>query len=74
MAKPFDALDRALEAESWDWLESAHPGMAEAVQVEVGRGQRPDAIKRRIIAKTGREELAQRCELAAAHLARVEVS
>ena len=31
MAQAFAALDRALEAESWDWLEATHPAMAEAV-------------------------------------------
>lgn len=64
----FDALDRALEAESWDWLEEQHPGLAEAVQVAIGHGAQPDAIKRRVQAQTGRHELAQRCELAAGFL------
>ena len=68
MAGIFAELDRALQAESWDWLESNHPGLAEAVQKAVGRGAEPDAIKRRIIAMTGREELALRCALAAGFL------
>ena len=68
MAGVFAELDRALQAESWDWLESAHPNLAEAVQNAVGRGAEPDAIKRRIIAMTGREELALRCALAAGYL------
>ena len=72
MALPFAALDRALESESWSWLEQNQPALAEAVQVEVGRGVQPDAIKRRIVDRTGRWELAQRCALAAAYLARSE--
>ena len=68
MAVAFAALDRALEAESWTWLEQNQPALAEAVQVEVGRGTQPDAIKRRIVDRTGRWELAQRCALAAAFL------
>lgn len=70
MAVAFAALDRALEAESWSWLEQNQPALAEAVQVEVGRGSQPDAIKRRIVDRTGRWELAQRCALAAAFLVR----
>jgi len=68
MAQLFHDLDRALEAESWDWMEANQPALAEAVLKSVGRGAEPDAIKRRIVQKTGRWELAQRCELAAAYL------
>ena len=65
MAQVFDALDRALDEESWSWLEEQHPNLAEAVQVAVDRGARPGQIKRRVLMRTDRYELALRCELAA---------
>jgi hypothetical protein len=65
MAQKYDALDRALDAESWAWLEEQHPVIADAVQVSIERGAEPDAIKRRVLMRTGRWELALRCELAA---------
>lgn len=65
MAQVFDALDRALDAESWAWLEEQHPVLAEAVQVAIGHSAKPDQIKRRVLSRTGRWELARRCELAA---------
>ena len=63
-------LDQALEAESWDWLETNQPALAEALNLEVLGGAQPGQIKRHIIGKTGRWELATRCELAAGFLAR----
>lgn len=69
--KRFDALDAALEAESWEWLEANQPVLAEALQVEIGHGATAEQIKRRVVALTDRWELARRCELAAKFLARM---
>jgi len=68
MVQKFAALDRALEAESWNWLEANQPELAEALQAEVGHGAQPAQVKRHVIGRTGRWELAIRCELAAAFL------
>ena len=66
--KQFDALDAALDAVSWEWLEQAHPVLAQALIREVQRGAQPGDIKRHVQNRTFRYELALRCEQAARFL------
>ncbi len=67
--KQFTALDAALDAVSWEWLEQTHPALADALILEVGRGAQPGDVKRHVLARTFRHELALRCEQAARFLA-----
>ena len=69
MKKRFEALDAALEAVSWEWMEQTHPAIAEALIFEVGRGGQPGDLKLHVLAATGRPELALRVEQAARFLA-----
>lgn len=66
-----DPLDRAINAESWDWLESNQPLLAETVQTVVVKGADPERIYRHMLKRLGmeREALARRCKQAAQHLA-----
>lgn len=68
MKKRFEALDAALDAVSYDWLEQTHPALAEALIEEVGRGAQPQDVKLHVLAVTGRPELALRLEQAARFL------
>lgn len=66
------AIEAAIDAESFDWLDTAAPELARAVAEEVDRGRTPDQIRRFVLRKTnGREKLADRCQQAARHLARL---
>ena len=60
-----ELLGQALDAESWDWLETHHPNLADAIQAEMKRGADPGAIYRFVMARTDRRELALRLEQAA---------
>lgn len=70
MTNEYTDLDRVLDEESWDYLNDNYPALAISVQTEVGKGNSPEAIKRRVIGRIGahREPLAQRCENAARYL------
>ena len=68
MKKEFKALDGALAAVSWEWLEQTHPLIAEALIYEVGRGGQPKDLKLHVLSATGRPELALRVEQAATFL------
>ena len=69
MTHLFKALDGALDEIGYQWLEETHPELAAAVEQEVGRGAGAATIKRRVLARTGRLELALRCEQAARYIA-----
>ena len=62
-------IGRALNQISWQWLNDYHPLLAEAIEMEVDRGAEPLQIRRFVMAKTDRLELALRCEQAARCLA-----
>ena len=62
-------IGSALDAISWEWLNDNYPQLAEAIETEVARGAAPDVIRRYVVQRTQRLELAMRCEQAAAHLA-----
>lgn len=64
-------IGSALDAISWEWLNDNHPQLAEAIETEVARGATPDVIRRYVVQRTQRIELALRCEQAALHLVAV---
>ena len=70
ISRDFPQLDKAIEAESWRWLNDYLPDMAEAVEAEVQSNAKPAEIRRHVMRKTQRDRLAARCEQAAAHIAR----
>jgi hypothetical protein len=59
------AIGHALNSISWEWLNDNHPELAEAIELEVGRGATPEQVRRFVVARTYRNELALRCEQAA---------
>ena len=66
----FPDLDAAIDAESWQWLQDAAPGYADAIAAEVRRGHAPGDIRQRFMRLTQRPALALRLEQAARHLRR----
>lgn len=68
-----ERLGKALDRESYEWLASQHPDILEAVEAEVAAGRTPGQIRLFVIRKTGREELANRCEQAANHMKAMEI-
>lgn len=69
---PAYAIDAPLDALSYDWLLANAPELLRAVEVDVAQGVHPHAIRQRVIERTGRVELALRCEQAARHITAVE--
>jgi len=59
------AIGSALDAISWEWLNDNHPQLAEAIETEVARGATPQMVRRYVVQRTERIELALRCEQAA---------
>ncbi len=70
-AQTLSTIGSALDAISWEWLNDNHPQLAEAIETEVARGATPDIIRRYVVQRTQRIELALRCEQAALHLVAV---
>ncbi|MGH7274018.1 MAG: hypothetical protein ACREIQ_06170 [Nitrospiria bacterium] len=67
-------LGEVLDRESYTWLGTNHDDILEAVENEVRAGKQPEDIKLFIIIRTGRLELAMRCEMAARHIKTMEAS
>lgn len=65
-----DALNKALDEISYEWMLENFPKVAEAIEAELAKGKTPIDIKRAVMARTGRLEFALRCEQAARHAAR----
>lgn len=65
MRDDFSTIGEALDEISWYWISDNYPQLAEAIQTEVKRGARPEAIRRFVMKRTERLELALRCEQAA---------
>lgn len=65
---PYAELSTALDAESWDWLSENAPDIARGVALAVTRKQQPSDVRRFVAGRTGRFELAMRCEQAARYL------
>lgn len=65
------ALERALDAESYEWLATNQPDILTAIEIEIANGHTPEQIKWRVLRRTNRFEIAMRCEQAARHVASV---
>lgn len=63
----FTKLGKALDRQSWQWLQDTDTDIADAVEAEVQAGASPDDIRRFILAHVGgdRSGLAARCMSAA---------
>jgi len=63
-------IDGAINAESWEWLQSAWPELAGAVADEARRNTPARDVYRHVLQQVGwnREPLAQRCRQAMEHL------
>jgi hypothetical protein len=66
----FGDLEEALDEESWEWLLENNERIAKGVRRAVQRGARPVDVKRFVLGKTRRDELALRCEQGGAHVKR----
>jgi len=66
----FPELATQLDAESWDWLQTNLPTIADSIQAAVRRGATPDNVRVFVLNRCGRNrvELAQRCQAAARYL------
>lgn len=61
-------LGEVLDSQSYMWLASQHPEVLEAIETEVSAGRSAHDVKLFVILRTGRIELALRCEAAARHI------
>jgi hypothetical protein len=66
--QPVILSNRSPASRFWAWVSDNHPRLAEAIEVEVDRGAVPADIRRYVMDKTQRLELALRCEQGAAWL------
>lgn len=60
-----ERLGRALDAASLQWLNDNLPELGEALEAEVAGGATADQVRRYVMQRTQRVELALRCEQAA---------
>ena len=67
-------LGEILDRESYAWLASNHPEILDGIEAEVKAGRLPDDVKLFVILRTGRMELALRCQAAARHIRAREAS
>lgn len=65
-----EAVEQALDELGLQWLNDTHPQLAEAIALAMGSGATPGAVRRLVMERTGRVELAARCEQAARAVAR----
>lgn len=67
--KKMQSLGEVLDAESYQWLASNHPDILEAIETEINNenGVTPEQIRYFVLIRTGRQELAVRCQAAARH-------
>jgi hypothetical protein len=65
MTRKMERLGEALDAASLQWLNDNHPELAGALEHEVAIGARPEEVRRYVMQRTQRQELALRCEQAA---------
>lgn len=61
-------LGEILDRESYAWLASNPLDVLEAIEAEVKAGRSPDDVRLFVILRTGRAELAVRCQAAARHV------
>jgi len=62
-------IEDVLNQESYNWLNTNLPDLAEAIENEMSINAKPETIKAQVLRHTQRPELAQRCYLAARWLA-----
>lgn len=60
-----------LDSESYEWLAAHHPDILAAIESEVAAGRTADEIRLFTLMRTGRVELAMRCQQCARHVERV---
>lgn len=63
-----EQLGQALDEVSYEWLSDTHPLLARAVEAAVDGGVLPMQVRRYVMRRTRRHELALRCEQAARYL------
>lgn len=61
-------LQAAYNSQSWEWLQTEAPTIADALAAVVKAGATPDDVRRFTMRYTGRAGMAARVEQAAAHL------
>ena len=69
MPKDLSVIGKALDEISWLWLADNFPGLADAIQDAVQDGVDSDQVRRYVMARVHRPEIALRCEQAARYLA-----
>jgi len=62
-------LQRALDRESYEWMDSNVPDVLDALEAEIKNGHTPHEARLFVVREYGREELARRVEQAARHIA-----
>lgn len=60
-------IDRAINAESWEWLDMNCSELATAVKRQALDGRTPEEISRHVMKQTQRPAIALRCRQAAAY-------
>lgn len=60
-------IDRAINSESWEWLDLNFPELATAVKRQALDGRTPDEISHYVMKQTQRPAIALRCKQAAAY-------
>ncbi len=73
MAKVF-SIDEELDEISYEWLIQNHPALLHAMARDVDAGRMPADLRHRVLERTGRYELALRCEQAARWLVRLKAA
>lgn len=70
ITRNFPALETAINADAWEYLQNNAPEYAAAVQTAVTNGGKPDEIYRFVLDRVGlwREPTAMRCKQAAMFL------
>jgi hypothetical protein len=63
-------LQQAIDAESYEWLTGNQPIILSAIEREIACGRTPAQIRLFVLRKTGRFEIAMRCEQVARHILR----
>jgi hypothetical protein len=61
-------IDGELDQLSYEWMLANAPRLLRAVERDVAKGYTAQAIKQRVVERTGRLELAQRVEQAARYV------
>lgn len=61
-------LRAALAAESWEWLQTEQPALAQALRAEMSKGAQPGDVRRFVMTYSQRAALAARMEQAAEYL------